>query len=298
MIRYVACGLTLALAASLPFTAHAHRAWMLPSTTILSGDAPWVTVDAAVSNELFSLEHHPLVLDGVGEPLPHPAASPAAPDAPPPRARPANRLLIMAPDGSLVTPHNGHVGKYRSVFDLELAQKGTYRLAVSGATRYLARYTANGEDQRRVGPLDEIAQAIPAGAEDVQISQMDSRMEVFITSGQPSEAVLAPTGTGLELQAVTHPNDLFAGETSQFRFLLDGEPVAGVDVTVIPGGVRHRDRLNELKHTTNSDGMVGIEWPTAGFWWLEARLVQDRGLNPPVTQRRATYSATLEVMAP
>lgn len=37
----------------LPTIAEAHRAWMLPSATVLSGDDPWVTVDAAISNDLF-----------------------------------------------------------------------------------------------------------------------------------------------------------------------------------------------------------------------------------------------------
>lgn len=289
MIKPFTHGLVLTLIASLPLTAQAHRAWLLPSTTILSGEEAWVTVDAAVSNELFSFEHHPLVLDGIGE------APQRATDT---RGRPANRLLITAPDGSSLAPHNGHVGKYRSVFDVQLAQKGTYKLAVAGPSRYVARYQEHGEDKRWMGALEDMQQAIPAAAEDVQISRMDSRMEVFVTSGKPTDSVLQPTGSGLELQPITHPNDLFAEETSEFVFLLDGKPAAGVDVTVIPGGVRHRNQLNELTFTTASDGKVAIDWPSAGFWWLEARLVQDSGLQAPVNQRRASYTATLEVMAP
>jgi hypothetical protein len=44
----------------------AHRLWLLPSSTVLSGDEGWVTVDAAVSNTLFVFEHRPLRLDGLG----------------------------------------------------------------------------------------------------------------------------------------------------------------------------------------------------------------------------------------
>jgi hypothetical protein len=33
--------------------AQAHRAWLLPSATVLSGTDAWVTVDAAISNDLF-----------------------------------------------------------------------------------------------------------------------------------------------------------------------------------------------------------------------------------------------------
>ena len=294
MLKSLAPGLVLALVASLPLTAQAHRAWLLPSATILSGEAPWVTVDAAVSNELFSFEHHPLVLQGIGQPAQRATLEPAAPARP----RPANQLVISAPDGSTILPRNGHIGKYRSVFDVELAQKGTYKLAVAGAPRYMARFQENGEDRRWMGALEDLPGAIPGNATGIEVSQMESRMEVFITSGQPTDTVLQPTGRGLELHPVTHPNDLFAGENSELVFLLDGKPAAGVEIKVIPGGVRHRDKLNELTFTTSSDGKVSINWPSAGFWWLEARKVQDEGLVAPLTQRRASYSATLEVMAP
>ena len=53
--------------------AEAHRQWMLPSSTVLSGQSSWVTVDAAVSNDLFYFEHQPLRLGNVK------AWAPAAP---------------------------------------------------------------------------------------------------------------------------------------------------------------------------------------------------------------------------
>lgn len=149
-----------------------------------------------------------------------------------------------------------------------------------------------------MGDVADLAKAVPAGAQDLEVSQMESRMEVFVTSGEPTATVLEPTGRGLELQPVTHPNDLFATETAEFVFLLDGKPAAGVEVTVIPGGIRHRDNLNDIRQTTDDDGKVAITWPSAGFWWMEAKLVQKDGVTAPVTERRATYSATLEVLAP
>ena len=51
---------TLTLALLLPLAAQAHRVWILPDATLLSGDAPWVTFDAAVSNDIFYTDHHPL----------------------------------------------------------------------------------------------------------------------------------------------------------------------------------------------------------------------------------------------
>ena len=103
---------------------------------------------------------------------------------------------------------------------------------------------------------------------------------------------------GLELKPVTHPNDLFAGEAAEFVFLLDGKPAADVEISVIPGGNRYRDELGEMKAKTDKDGKVSITWPEAGMYWMEAELTTDNGVSKPATERRASYSATLEVLAP
>ena len=93
----------LALALTVPFAAQAHKAWLQPSQTVLAGNNPWVTVDAAVSNDLFYFNHVPLKTDN---------------------------LTIIAPDGSTVAAQNAATGKYRTVFDVELKQTGTYRIGV------------------------------------------------------------------------------------------------------------------------------------------------------------------------
>ena len=45
--------------------AHAHRAWILPSATVVSGDKAWVTIDGAISNNLFYPNHNAMNLDSV-----------------------------------------------------------------------------------------------------------------------------------------------------------------------------------------------------------------------------------------
>lgn len=277
----------LALVACLPLSAQAHRAWMLPSATVLSGEAPWITVDAAISNDLFYFEHFPMRLEGIGE-----AEAPTGM-----RARQPAKLDVIAPDGSRVEPQNGALGRYRTTFDVPLEQKGTYKLAVVNEGLF-ARYSESGKPQRWMGRAEDFAAQVPADAQDLEVTQSSSRMEVFVTSGNPTDSVLEPTGRGLELSPVTHPNDLFAGEAAEFVFLLDGQPAAGVEVSVIPGGIRYRDELKESKLTSDAEGKVSITWPEAGMYWLEAEASSQDGVTAPATQRRASYSATLEVLAP
>jgi uncharacterized GH25 family protein len=295
----------LTLAVCLPLSAQAHRAWMLPSATVLSGEAPWITVDAAVSNDLFYFEHFPLLLEGIGKPLALPArgAAPAAADAaqkapaPAPMRRPANKLLILAPDGSDVQAENGAVGRYRSTFDVQLTQKGTYKLAVASGG-LMASWKENGLAHRWMGKAEDLAKQVPAKADELRVVQSNNRIEVFVTAGDTTDTVFKPTKTGLEMLPITHPNDLFAGETAEFTFLLDGKPAKNLEVVVIPGGNRYRDATDELNLTTDDKGVLSVTWPTPGMYWLEAELKTSDGVKKPLTERRAVYSATLEVLAP
>ena len=301
----------LALAVCLPLSAQAHRAWMLPSSTVLSGEDPWVTVDAAVSNDLFYFEHVPLQIEGVGKPLqlaPRPAPQGEAasgagasgagtPASQPPMRRPANVLLITAPDGSRLEPQNGATGRYRSTFDVHLTQKGTYKLAIA-SDNLIAIWKENGENRRWMGKLDDLAANVPAKAEGLRVIQGNNRMETFVTSGKPTDGVFQPTNKGLELVPVTHPNDLFAGEAAEFTFLLDGKPAAHVEVSVVPGGNRYRDQTGDFAVKTDAAGKASITWPAPGMYWIEAEYRSQDGVAKPVPARRAATRAPRHGLAP
>lgn len=288
----------LAVAACLPFTAQAHRAWMLPSATVVSGDNAWVTFDAAVSNDLFYFEHFPLQLEGIGKPLAMAPRGPQAADgkpAPAPMRRPANKLQVFKPDGSVGEVQNGAIGRYRSTFDLELKDKGTYKLAVA-SSGLSANWKEGSENKRWMGTADDFAKQVPKDAKDLVVRQSNNRMEVFVTSGAPTDTVLKTTGVGLELEPITHPNDLFAGEEAEFALLIDGKPAKAAEVVLIPGGNRYRDETGEINLKTDANGTFKVTWPTAGMYWLEAEYSSKEGVVKPATERRAVYSATLEVL--
>lgn len=260
--------LALAIAAVLPFSALAHKAWLQPSQTVLAGERPWVTVDAAVSNDLFYFNHVPLRLD---------------------------TLVITAPDGSAVQPQNPATGKYRSVFDVELAQTGTYRLALVNDGLF-ANWNENGQRKRWRGNAASFASEVPKDAKDLQVSQSLGRVETFVTNGAPSQTALKPSGRGLELVPVTHPNDLFAGEKATFKLHIDGKPAPGLEVEIVRGGTRYRNAQDELKLTTDAQGSFSVTWPEAGMYWLETTSEDAKTSLPQAKQRRLSYVATLEVL--
>ncbi|MBV2209079.1 MAG: DUF4198 domain-containing protein [Thermomonas sp.] len=275
---------TLALAAALcllPLTSMAHKQWMVPSATVVAGNNAWVTVDAAISNQLYYPDHFAMQLDNV---------------------------TITAPDGSTFRPENPASGKYRSVFDVPLKQDGTYRIANVNAAlsarwdtpESIAAAKAAKDGKAPPGGFlrgvkaEELATKIPNNALNVQVTEGNGRVETFVTHGAPS--TVAPVGKGLELAPITHPNDLFAGEEASFKLLVDGKPAAGLEVEIIRGGTRYRNAQDEIKVTTAADGSFKVTWPEAGMYWLEASTTDKNTSVPQAKQRRLSYVATLEVL--
>jgi len=284
----IAIGAVAALAAP---AALAHRMWMIASSTSVSGTDNWVTVDAAVSNDLFFFDHQPI------------------------RVAPT----VLQPDGTEGTVENHAVGKFRATFDVHLTQQGTYRIGVVNRGVF-GSYQLNGERKMipRGTTVDKLASVIPAGATDVQTAESVSRNEIYVTQGAPTTTAFKPTGKGIELVPVTHPNDLVVGEPATFQFLLDGKPAPDLFVTVIPGGIRYRDALKQQDLKTGADGKVSINWPDPGLYWVNVTPTRPReegaggpGMGAPGAggpqgagrpagppQRRVSYVTTVEVLAP
>jgi len=261
--------LAAALMAALPFAASAHKVWLQPSQTVLSGNDPWITVDAAVSNDLFYFNHFPLS---------------------------TNNIQITAPDGSQGQLQNPATGKYRSVFDVQLDQPGTWRIAHVNDGLF-ATWKDGKVLQRWRGNAQTFASEVPSNAVDLQVTQTLSRVETFVTNGNPNETALQPSHQGIELLVLEgHPNDLFAGETSRFRLLLDGQPRAGLEIEIVRGGTRYRNAQEEITLTTDEKGEFAVTWPQAGMYWLETGSEDDKTTAPQASTRRLSYVVTLEVL--
>lgn len=270
--------------------AAAHRQWLLPSTTILADTNQGVTVEAAASTDPYRPDHRPMQTDGI---------------------------KVWAPDGSMGTIENAATGRYRSVFDVKIDKPGTWRIGTAndGVT---GRFKVGEETwtvgrRRGGGPppagaagaapaapqrIVATAEEIPANATDIELTETASRNEFFVTAGAPTDTLFKPANKGLEMVPVTHPTDLVADEPGRFRFLVDGQPAAGLKITVVPGGQRFRDAEGSQELTTGADGTVSVSWPVPGYYWLNASAEDARPGTARATKRRMSYTATLEVLAP
>lgn len=267
-IKHGVLGLILLATAG---AASAHRPWMLPTSTIVE-DKGWVTIDGAVSEGLFDIDHMPLRMDGV---------------------------TVTAPDGSTAPAPAAVMGKMRSSIDLPLPQEGTYRIALV-SNNAMGSYKLGNEVKRFRGSEADFAKQVPAGATEVRKTLTHQRIETFVTSRNTSEGALKPTNVGLEMVPLTHPNDLRANETMRVRFLLDGKPLPNLPFSLVPGGVRYRGVAGEIRLTTDAKGEASFKLPAANMYWMNAAYPPNPGKGAsdtgPAEAKRYAYTATLEAL--
>jgi hypothetical protein len=257
--------------AGIACAAQAHRPWMLPSATFIETEREaWVTIDGAVSEGLFDLDHLPLRLDG---------------------------LTVTDPDGQTAPAPAATVGKFRSSVDLKLPKNGTWRVTLA-AVNVMGSYKLNGEMKRFRATEQTAAKEVPAGATEVKTTTMVQRQDTFVTVNKPSMGALKPVGTGLELVAVTNPTELRAGEKATFRFQLDGKPLPNFPFSLIPGGVKYRGTINEVRLSTDAKGEATFTLPAPNMYWLSAAYPANAPAGPGAEPlpKRYSYSATIEVL--
>src|SRR3546814_3258995 len=70
-------------------------------------------------------------------------------------------------------------------------------------------YDLDGKTERlpRGTTTANLAERIPAGATNVRTAESNNRNEIFVTVGEPTTTLFQPTGKGIELVPITHPND-------------------------------------------------------------------------------------------
>jgi hypothetical protein len=275
---------------------------------VLSGTDQWVSFEAAVSNNLFFPNHRPVSLA---------------------------QIEVRAPDGSPVELKNAVGGEIRSSFELHLEKQGTYMVSLKPSTgrrpanggmggpgaapaagtpasssqksggpgasanqgSLFGSYEEDGKPQRWRGSPETLVSEGMNKKPSFKLRESGGRSVVtFVTLGKPTDEILKLNGKGLEVDYVTHPNDLFAGEPATLRFFLDGQPAAGAEITIVRGDDRYRDEAGDVTLKTNGDGTVKIDWPMPGRYWLEATASAEGKLHGVPSEKTFTYIVTLEVL--
>lgn len=184
------------------------------------------------------------------------------------------------------TPLTPQYSRDLAVVDVDTRVPGTYRISTGlreGSTRKAALIDGRWEFFERGDA--------PANAVDMQSW---TRADVYVSRGSPTDAVLAPTGTGLEFHLLTHPNRLFAGKGARLLLLFDGKPLANGLVQLQLVGDPARDVAPPVELHSDARGQLELPLQAAGLYYLMSR----HRVGPQAagsTGRSYTMGLTLEV---
>ncbi|MCM2679410.1 DUF4198 domain-containing protein [Echinimonas agarilytica] len=272
----------LLCSAALVSTVTAHERFVVPTHTLLSGDAPQsVNVVGSISNDIFHPDK-PLGDTSNGDHVP--------------RLKALFEMLdywVVQPDGRVTDTTRWEAFSRLSVADVELLKSGTHRVSLSQPeTRMTTFVKADGTPSRVFGDKPEI----PEGATDIVRRESQSRVETFVTLNEPTTGAVKPMGIGIEIGGEQHPNDLFVGETATFQLFFEGKPLVGeAKATLIKGGTRHRNDRNEQVLVVGKDGSFSFTATEAGFYFLNLTTQIDVTQPADVDVKHATLYLTLEV---
>lgn len=264
-------------------SALAHTPYLKPTT--FAPDRGFVTVEAALAETGFFIPDFPI--------------------------RQAGDYWTTGDSGEPVKATSVTMLKEFAAVEVELPANGTYRISTgerAGRSSKWARIDGTWKMVRPAGapagpprgggggdgPSRSVAEAdVPAGAE-TMTSTSYMRADTYVTRGAPNKGALKPTGKGLEVEPVTHPNEAFAGEAFKFRMLIDGKPLAH-DFAIARGGDAYAEKRFSYSGKTDAKGEAAVTFKDPGAYVLEIHYPVRTEGNPNPVERSAIYTMTFEV---
>lgn len=198
---------------------------------------------------------------------------------------------VRLPDGSMVKPETLVPLKSRIVVEHDMKEEGTYRFSTGRRLgRVFKAYELNGETVT----LENADEPVPEGGKLVSFYQSNTIAEAYVTRGGPTDTVLAPRGDGLEYVALSHPNDLFVGDTLQLQALFYGKPLAGLTVDIFLASQQFGDESPTLTLTSGADGAISFTPQEQGVYLLRSRhrALAPEGMAAPEISH--TYTLVVE----
>lgn len=203
-----------------------------------------------------------------------------------------SQFTVLTPDGQNQALQSVHYGSTRATAEHKVAADGTYRF--STGLRYGAvfhTYELNGERKNSRDP----AFVLPAGAQSIAHFQAVTRAETYVSKGAPDHVAIKATGEALELEFLSHPNDLYTNSTVRARVLYKGKPLPQqqVNAYLVAKGANDENATYQL--TSDSAGVISFVPQQQGSYLLVSRYRTAAPNTAKVPTYSYTYSVVLEV---
>lgn len=201
-----------------------------------------------------------------------------------------SEFQVLTPAGTLEKPAEQQTVRSRIVLEHQLTQDGSYRF--SSGVREGAVFRSWLQDGKTINSRDPKQQP-PAGVPLTAHFQSITLAETYVSKGKPTAAALKPWGKGLELEFISHPNDLYINQPVKARLWFEGKPLANSEVHI------HRAMGNAepvtSTVTSTAAGDISFEVADAATYLL---LVRHRAAAPAGAKAPTysySYSTVIEI---
>lgn len=243
---------TIAGAAVLASSAMAHDLIIYPHTHTVNKAETFVAVEATSTNGLFR----------------------------PDRGVSADGIRVYGADGDEIENLGTIItGNTRTSFELPINGEGTYKLEYVRDPIFFSQYFIGENNERKRLRYTTKSQAMalmPEGGKDLSTTKYITSSFAYVTARVPSDAVLAPTGKGLEIIAVTHPGDYVTGEDIVMAVSFNGEPLTNAEVIFKDEQAVYRgEHEKRVTYETDDLGELTFNFDTGGRYVIGVRHTVD-----------------------
>lgn len=177
-----------------------------------------------------------------------------------------------------------------AAFEAALPTAGTYK--ISSGER-LGRNGKMYKDAKGEWIMSGESGETPAGVALVDVQSVTAA-EVYVTKGSPSREALATTGKGLEMRAITHPNQIFAKSPAQFELTYQGKPLPGAVVTLYRAAGLYDGKKVAGETKTDAAGRFSLTAPDGGTYLALIRHRTEAPAGSATPYRSYSYALTFE----
>ena len=200
---------------------------------------------------------------------------------------------VIDPAGKKSAPDTLQQLSSRAVMEHKLEQDGTYKF--STGIRHGAEFRIYEVDGERKVSRDK-EEKLPEGAKMLQHFRSITKAESYVSKGAPDQRALKSVDEGLEIQFLSHPNDVFVGDAVNFTSLFEGKPVAELEVDIYLAADQFSSDKAQLKVTTDNNGKASFTPEQQGLYVLRIRHRSPAPADAGVPLFSYTYAVVLEVL--
>lgn len=235
--------------------------------------------------------------------------------------------LLTDPKGQQIKINPAAELKRFNVAEFDLPSEGTYRIRTDNALGNSSKYALIDGRWLRIRPVRQqnanmqapkpeqpkadaekkpvtppqpprsvSADQVPANAQILEVKN-NIIAESFVTKGKPSP-IPAVSNKGFEVKFLTHPNELFAGESLKAQILLNGKAVPNLEIDVFKGASSYETSAQrEQPHVkTNAKGEVEVKFEKPGIYLITTSYPEANPDNSKKPESEIfTYGLTVEV---